>query len=168
MEPVPTTGQKAGSSLSIFVLRRQFICAEAEFLYVFVTKDLRFFLLASRYSQSPLLTDFIPPSPPPPSKSGLKLVCNVNIVYGNLMSENSQDYAQKPKRNCTFMNSASVHKPSSSLHTVVFRSIYVLFLSHASIYLCLYSLWSHVSEPLRSASLFIERTEMEITRNKNP
>ncbi len=25
----------------------------------------------------------------------------------NLMSENSQDYAQKPKRKCTFMNSAS-------------------------------------------------------------
>jgi hypothetical protein len=28
-------------------------------------------------------------------------------VYGNLMSENSQDYAQKPQRYCTFMNSAS-------------------------------------------------------------
>ncbi len=37
----------------------------------------------------------------------LKLFCNVNIVYGNLKSENSQDYAQKPQRNCTFMNSAS-------------------------------------------------------------
>ena len=38
----------------------------------------------------------------------LKLVCNVNIVYGNLKSENSQD-AQKPQRNCapTFMYSAS-------------------------------------------------------------
>ncbi len=42
-------------------------------------------------------------------KSGLKLVCNVNIVYGKLKSENSQDYAQKPQRNCTFMNSASGH-----------------------------------------------------------
>ncbi len=31
----------------------------------------------------------------------------VNIVYGNLKSENSQDYAQKPQQNCTFMNSAS-------------------------------------------------------------
>jgi hypothetical protein len=56
------------------------------------------------------LTDFTPPPPPPtPRKSGLKLVCNVNIVYGNLKSENSQDYVQKPQRNCTFMNSASVH-----------------------------------------------------------
>ncbi len=31
----------------------------------------------------------------------------VNIVYGNLKSENSQDYAQKSQRTCTFMNSAS-------------------------------------------------------------
>jgi hypothetical protein len=29
--------------------------------------------------------------------------------YRNLKPENSQDYAQKPQRNCTFMNSASVH-----------------------------------------------------------
>jgi hypothetical protein len=29
-------------------------------------------------------------------------------LYRNLKSENSQDYAQKPQRNCTFMNSASV------------------------------------------------------------
>ncbi len=36
-----------------------------------------------------------------------QLLCNVNIVSGNLKSENSQDYAQKPPRNCTFMNSAS-------------------------------------------------------------
>jgi hypothetical protein len=46
---------------------------------------------------------------PPLSKSGLKLVCNVNIAYGHLKSENSHDYAQKPQRNCTFMNSASGH-----------------------------------------------------------
>jgi hypothetical protein len=46
---------------------------------------------------------FYPP-PPPPGKSSLKLVCNVNIVYGNLKSENSQDYAPKPQRNCTFMH----------------------------------------------------------------
>jgi hypothetical protein len=57
------------------------------------------------YLQSPLLIDFTPP--PPPRKSGLKLVCSVNILYGNLKSANSQDYAQKPQRNCTFMNSPS-------------------------------------------------------------
>jgi hypothetical protein len=46
------------------------------------------------YSQSPLLTGF---TPPPLRKSGLKLVCNVNIVFGNLKSEISQDYAQRPE-----------------------------------------------------------------------
>jgi hypothetical protein len=35
------------------------------------------------------------------------MVCNVNIVYENLKSEISQDYAQEPQRNFTFMNSAS-------------------------------------------------------------
>jgi hypothetical protein len=54
------------------------------------------------YSQSPLLTD-IPP-PPPLSKSGLKLVHNVNNVYGNLKSD--QDYAQKTQRHSTFMSTA--------------------------------------------------------------
>jgi hypothetical protein len=38
--------------------------------------------------------------PSPLRKSGLKLVCNVKIVYRNLMFENSQDYAQKPQQNC--------------------------------------------------------------------
>jgi hypothetical protein len=47
------------------------------------------------YSQSP------PPPPPPPGKSGLRLICNDNIVYGNLKSENSHGYAHEPQRNCT-------------------------------------------------------------------
>jgi hypothetical protein len=54
------------------------------------------------YSQSPLLTDFTPPPPPPPPEQ--KWFETVNIAYVNLMSENS---AQKPQQNCTFMNSAS-------------------------------------------------------------
>ncbi len=41
------------------------------------------------------------------SRSGLKLVCNVNIACRNLKSENSPDYAPKPQRSCSFMNSAS-------------------------------------------------------------
>ncbi len=53
------------------------------------------------------------------SNSGLKLICNVNIVYGNIKCENSQDYSQKPQRNCTFMNSASaVTSCQSHLKTV--------------------------------------------------
>ncbi len=76
---------------------------EAEFLDVIGTKVLRVFLLAIH---SHLYKRILLP-PPPPSKSGLKLDCNVNIVYGNLKSENSQGYAQEPQRNCMFMNSAS-------------------------------------------------------------
>ncbi len=40
----------------------------------------------------------------------MKLVGNVNILYGYLKSENSKDYAQKPQRNFMFMNSASGFK----------------------------------------------------------
>jgi hypothetical protein len=38
---------------------------------------------------------FYSPPPPPLEKNGLKLVCNVNIVYRKINSENYQDYAQK-------------------------------------------------------------------------
>jgi hypothetical protein len=65
---------------------------EAEFLDVIVAKVLRVFLLAI---QSPLLQDYSPF--PPWSKSGLNLVWNVNIINGNLKSENSQDYLPKPQ-----------------------------------------------------------------------
>jgi len=46
------------------------------------------------YSQSLLRWILLPPLPPP-SKSGLKLVCTRNIVYGNLKSENFKDYTQR-------------------------------------------------------------------------
>ncbi len=71
--------------------------------YVIWTKNFRVFILAL-HSLSPLEMDTLPP---PLSKSGLKLVCNVNIVKGHLKSENSQDYDQKPQRNCPFIKSAS-------------------------------------------------------------
>jgi hypothetical protein len=67
---------------------------EVEFLDV--VRDESFHSFPPWYSQSPLLTDFTPPHPL--SKSGLKLVCNVNIVHRNLKFENSPDYAQKPQR----------------------------------------------------------------------
>ncbi len=38
------------------------------------------------------------------SKTGWKLVCYANIVYRNLKSEISQEYAQKSLRNCPFIN----------------------------------------------------------------
>jgi hypothetical protein len=43
-------------------------------------------------------------SPAPLIKSGLKLVCNVNIVYGNLKPEISQDFAHKPQGNETVVH----------------------------------------------------------------
>ncbi len=74
------------------------------------------------YSQSPLLTDFTPLPPPPPGKSGLKLVCEVNIVYPSLKSENSQE-THKPQRNCTFMYSASGGLLQTSTFTDVFGNM---------------------------------------------
>jgi hypothetical protein len=72
---------------------------EAEFLNVIETKAWKDFLLAihSHFYERILL--------PPPALSKSGLYCN--IVYGNHRSGNSQDYAQKPQRNCMFMNSAS-------------------------------------------------------------
>ncbi len=91
------------------------LCTEAEFLDVIGTKVLRVFLLAIH---SPTTKEFYSLPPPLLGQSGLKLVCNVNIVYGNLKSEISQDYAQKPQRNCTFMNSASGCVASDGGHDV--------------------------------------------------
>ncbi len=54
------------------------VCTEAEFLDVIGTKVFGVFLLSI---QSHLSYGFYL------SKNGLKLVCNVNIVYGNLSSE---------------------------------------------------------------------------------
>ncbi len=71
--------------LHVHILKRD---PEAVFLDDILTKSLK----APCYSQSPLLMDFIPPLPL--RKSGLKLVCNVNIVPGILKSANSQDYAR--------------------------------------------------------------------------
>ncbi len=73
-------------------LRKYTTCPVAEFLDVIGTKVLRVTSTTGFYS----------PHPSPLEKSGLKLGCNVNIVYGNLKFVNSQDYAQK--RYCTFMN----------------------------------------------------------------
>ncbi len=77
---------------------------EAEFLDVIGTKVFRVSSLLFTVTST---NRFYSPPPPPPSKSGLKLVWNVSIVYGNLKSENSQDFAQKPQWNRTFMKSAS-------------------------------------------------------------
>ncbi len=70
--------------------------------------------------------------PPPPliEQKWFETGCNVNIVYGNLESENSQDYVQKPQQNCTFMNSASGLCDSSPVITGSF----VIFLQGSWLY----------------------------------
>ncbi len=70
---------------------------EAEFLDVIGTKVFRAF--PPCHSQLPTTYGFYSPFL---EQNGLKLVCNANIVYGNHKSENSQDYAKKPQRHCTF------------------------------------------------------------------
>jgi len=79
-------------------------------LDVIRTKVLRGFLLAihSHWLLSP---------PPLLSKSGLKLVCNVNIVFENLKSENSQERLcpETSTKLYVFMNSASVVSSERSL-----------------------------------------------------
>jgi hypothetical protein len=47
------------------------------------------------------------------------IVCNINIVFRNLNYENSQNYAQKSHRNCTFMNSASVWQSVADIEAEV-------------------------------------------------
>ncbi len=44
-----------------------------------------------------------------PDRKPCPLPYGLRNPYRNLKSENSQDYAQKPQWNCTFMNSASAH-----------------------------------------------------------
>jgi hypothetical protein len=44
-----------------------------------------------------------------PDRNSHPLSYGLRNPYGNLKSENSQDYALKSQRNCTFMNSASGH-----------------------------------------------------------
>ncbi len=46
----------------------------------------------------------------PDDRKPYPLLYGLANPYINLKSENSQDYAQKPQRKCSFMNSASVHK----------------------------------------------------------
>jgi hypothetical protein len=67
--------------LYVQYIRRGYIyCTEAEFVEVIGTKVLRVF----SFIHCHLYTDF---TPPPLSKSGLKLVYNVNNVHRNLKSE---------------------------------------------------------------------------------
>ncbi len=79
--------------------------SEAEFLDVTGTKVLRVFLLSIHTDTS--ITDFTPLLPRAKVIWNWFVMCTVHST-SNLKSENPQNYAQKPERNCMFMNSASV------------------------------------------------------------
>ncbi len=88
--------------LRVFLLA---IHSHLYFLDVIGTKVLRVFLLDI---QSHLYYRFYSYTPPPPFETSL--LYKHCIVYRNLKSENSQDYARKPQRNCTFVSSASCER----------------------------------------------------------
>ena len=79
------------------------IATEAEFLDVIGTKVLSVFVLDNH---SHFITVYTPPPPTPPEQKWFETCLSFKHGIRNLKSENSQDYAQKPQRNCTFMNSA--------------------------------------------------------------
>ncbi len=56
-----------------------------------------------------------------PDRKPYPLPYGLKNPYRNLKSENSQDYAQKPQQNCTFMNS------SSGLYTVQYTLCRLLY-----------------------------------------
>ncbi len=128
---------------------RFFAKTAAEFLDVIEKKVLRVFPLLFTVTYA---NGFCSPPPLPLSKSGL-LVCNTKIVHGNLKSENSQEYAQKPQRNCTLKNSASGHR-----HVLQFFKVltFWLFLSWVYITICLNHWYRIVDGSSLSHRMFLQ------------
>ncbi len=120
--PADTLGGEVKSNLCGW---QQQLCPspETEFLDEIQTKVLRVFLLAFRshlYAAWPWDLNFFKLTQPltvsivslhckggKPDRKPYPLPHGLRNPYINLKRENSQDYAQKPQRNCTFMNWAS-------------------------------------------------------------
>ncbi len=93
--------------------------SEAEFLDEIQTKVLRIFLLAIHshlyrfalrfFKHTQPLTVSVKEKAGKSDRKRYPLPYCLRNPFRNLKSENSQQYAQKPQWNCTFMNSASVH-----------------------------------------------------------
>ncbi len=115
------------------------MCPEAKFLDEIQTKVLKVFLLAipghlftfalrfiflhnhaTSYSFFSLLLYTVKGKGGKPDRKAYSLPYGSGNAYRNLKSENLQDYAQKPYRNCTIMNWASVllESPFASVSTV--------------------------------------------------
>jgi hypothetical protein len=112
------------------------------------TEVLRVFLLAFRSHRYSFALRFIFLQIPATSNtvSRVQLLCTIKEKggildrkpslwlrnpYRNLKSENSQDYAQKPQRNCTFMNSASGHQKDYQINASCTNSTRVLNITSA-------------------------------------
>ncbi len=94
---------------------RVFLLAIHSHLYRF---DLRFLFLqihATSYSFYSSVLYAVKEEVGKPNRKPYPLLYGVRNPYRNLMSENSQDYAQKPQRNCAFKNSASDQSAASGL-----------------------------------------------------
>ncbi len=88
-------------------LKRVFLLAIHSHIYTF---SLRFLFLqthATSYSFFSSLLYTVKEKGRKPNRKPYPLPNTLKNPYGNLKPENSQDNAQKPQRNCRFMNSAS-------------------------------------------------------------
>ncbi len=78
-------------------------------LYSFALRFLFLQAHATSYSFYSQLLYFVKEKGGKPDGKLYPLPYGIRHSYRYLNFENSQDYVQKPQRNCTFMNSASVH-----------------------------------------------------------
>ncbi len=88
-------------SLKIFLLAIQ------SHLYSYASRFLVLQIHATSYSFNSALLYTVKEEGGKPDRKLHPLPYALRKPYRNLKSENSQDYAQKPQRNCTFMKSAS-------------------------------------------------------------
>ncbi len=95
----PNSWTKSKQSLNIFPP-----CYSQPPLHTALPWDFYFFKLTQ-----PLTVSVKEKGGTPDIKPPYPLPYGLRNLHRNLKSENSQDYAQKPERNCTFMNSATVH-----------------------------------------------------------
>ena len=86
---------------------RLFLLVIHSHLYSFALRFLFLQTHATSYSFYSTLLYTVKEKGGKPDRKPYPLPYSVRNPYRNLKFENSQDYAQKPQQNCTFMNSAS-------------------------------------------------------------
>jgi hypothetical protein len=86
---------------------RVFLLANHSHLYSFAVRFLLLQTQATFYSFYSVSLYTVKDKGGKPDRKPYPLPYGLRNPYRNLKSENSQDYARKPRRSCTFMNSAS-------------------------------------------------------------